>query len=182
MARPLKTKQWAVASSNNPVHTHVLFAGRPLATLNDYKRLSKLCAKGQRDDHEPETLDFDFAQAPEIYEQAQTLTEEANKTFGFNLTGWQQQLRFNTYGKSKLFTIHNDYAGTDNSKLAFVHMVEPPAKGGELLIISSPHIIRLSLKGGETVFFPAYLMHEVLPVEEGKRVVLVGWATGSMFK
>ena len=90
-------------------------------------------------------------------------------------------MRFNNYGVGQEFKLHNDYAGNDNSKLAFVHMVEEATEGGELLLVSSPNAMRLKLKKAQTVVFPAYLMHQVLPIVSGRRLVLVGWATGKKF-
>lgn len=176
----MSRKLWNTKGFHKTIPTHVIIDS-VIATADDFATLADQHEQSQRQGYEPWTLDFEPEDAPEIYAKAQSIVEQANQTFGFHLVRWQQPLRFNRYGVGLEFKMHCDYTNTDNSKLAFVHMIEEPYEGGELLIVSSPSVMKLSLKAGQTIVFPAYLMHQVQPIISGTRLVLVGWATGNQF-
>lgn len=176
----MSRKLWNTKGFHKPIPTHVIIDS-VIASSSDFATLARNNEEFQREPHEPWTLDFSVEQMPEIYERAQRIVEDANETFGFHLTRWQQPLRFNRYGAGLEFKMHCDYTNTDNSKLAFVHMIQEADEGGELLLVSSPSVMKLALKAGQTIVFPAYLMHQVMPILSGTRLVLVGWATGNQF-
>lgn len=54
--------------------------------------------------------------------------------------------------------------------------------GGDLLLYTSNHPIRVTRKIGTITFFPSYILHEVTPVTRGCRNSLVGWVSGPRFK
>lgn len=70
---------------------------------------------------------------------------------------------------------------TASRKLSLVTFLTPPDEyeGGELLFMDGGAPLRPAQ--GTTVIFPAYLLHKVNPVSQGKRHTLVSWLHGPCF-
>lgn len=86
------------------------------------------------------------------------------------------------YGKGDHFTKHIDHIKTgDNSSgrifsTSTIIKMSDDLKGGDFVIwdnINAPH--QISLEVGETIFFSSTTPHQINPVIQGEREVLVAW-------
>lgn len=93
------------------------------------------------------------------------------------------ELEFLHYEIGGKFTPHVDANYGDGSARLFTCVTmldkDPNLVGGDLVIYegdvdSEKSIVRLDL--GETVLFPAGVLHECTPIEQGYRKVLISWA------
>lgn len=177
----LPVTTWKTNGHHKAVKEFVFYSKFKIATLEDFRNIQSVKEAHERHEYEPQTIDFEYESAPEIYKRAQRVMSLANSQFGFHLDRWQQPLRFNHYTENKEFKWHTDYTQKDNSKLAFIHMVKPAGKGGETQLVVATVPTKINLRAGETLIFPAYIMHSVSKIEAGERIALVGWATGNRF-
>jgi PKHD-type hydroxylase len=73
--------------------------------------------------------------------------------------------------------VDNAYMPGGRSDLSFtVFLSDPESYGGGALVLESPAgEERWRLKAGEVLLYPSTLLHRVEPVEQGERLVAVGW-------
>ena len=73
-------------------------------------------------------------------------------------------------------TEHQDvyYLESDVRKLSMTIQLNDEFKGGEFCIMGET----IPLEKNDAVIFPSFLPHEVRPVSEGKRNVVIGWMFG----
>ena len=69
-------------------------------------------------------------------------------------------------------------------KLSFSIQLSDPSmyEGSELKIYNGNDPIIAKKELGTMNFFSSYMLHEVTPIEKGKRYSLVGWINGPKFK
>lgn len=120
-----------------------------------------------------------------IFHRLAALFAEANRQYGFALTGFAEALQYTEYGVDGHFDWHLDI-GPDEAaarKLSVSILLNSPAEydGGDLefLRMGGPPP---DLEAGTAIFFPAYLPHRVAPVSGGLRRSLVAWAYGDSFR
>lgn len=94
-------------------------------------------------------------------------------------TAWLQ-----TYGPNDFYQIHSDAMIGTSRKLTTVLLLSEPADygGGELRVIPHPEYEVIPKTRGTLVTFPAWLLHEVLPVTWGTRKTLNLGMYGPPFK
>ncbi len=122
-----------------------------------------------------------------IYTKLAAAVRNVNDSyFKFDITHIQT-LQFTKYTADKgFYKPHLDvgmYA--TGRKLTFSLQLSDPYhhKGGELVfhhLKTEPEMAPRAR--GKIIFFPSFLVHEVLPVTEGVRYSLVGWVAGPQFK
>ena len=89
--------------------------------------------------------------------------------------------RFNKYNDKGHYSKHVDFftqegVRTDLSFTLFLHEPETYT-GGELVVYDSMgSATKLKLQAGDMVVYPSGHIHEVLPVTEGERLAVIGWA------
>jgi PKHD-type hydroxylase len=73
--------------------------------------------------------------------------------------------------------VDNAYMPGGRSDLSFtVFLSDPESYGGGALVLESlAGEERWRLKAGEVLLYPSTLLHRVEPVEQGERLVAVGW-------
>jgi PKHD-type hydroxylase len=120
-----------------------------------------------------------------LFHKLAMLFVEANRHYGFDLTGFVDPLQYTVYGTEQHFEWHMDI-GTDSTsarKLSMTLQLSGPQDyaGGTLEFISAslPDEAR---QLGSATFFPSYLAHRVTPVQSGVRRSLVAWGCGPAFK
>jgi PKHD-type hydroxylase len=110
---------------------------------------------------------------------------EANRRYGFELTGLVEELRYTVYGPGDKFEWHVDLGPDTVSgrKLSLtVQLSERDEyEDGELEFINVPRSGK-PLELGTAVFFPSYMLHRVKPVRSGVRRSLVTWGYGPSFR
>ena len=120
-----------------------------------------------------------------LFHKLAALFSEANRQYGFELTGFVDGLQYTKYTTTHHFEWHVDI-GTDRSsgrKLSMTLQLSRPEEyaGGGLEFVSSK-IGEEARQLGTATFFPSYLAHRVTPVESGTRRSLVAWAYGPAFR
>jgi PKHD-type hydroxylase len=131
-----------------------------------------------------------------IYEKLAAVVERANRRYGFDLTGFSEDLQFTTYDEPGAFySWHQD--GLDGNvagrKLSMVVQLSDPAdyRGGELQLFDVAEdftdeeldsFTAASSARGTAVVFPSFEYHRVLPMRSGVRHSLVAWVSGPAFR
>lgn len=120
-----------------------------------------------------------------LFHKLAILFAQANRHYGFELTGFIDALQYTKYGAEQHFEWHLD-VGTDRTsarKLSMTLQLSGPQDytGGELEFVSADTGEEAKQLGSAT-FFPSYLAHRVSPVRSGVRRSLVAWAYGPAFK
>lgn len=131
-----------------------------------------------------------------IFEKLAKVVERANRRYGFDLSGFGEDLQYTVYrAPGGFYAWHQD--GLDGPlatrKLSLVVQLSDPADyvGGELQFFEvyeeyEPEELAAfaaaSAARGSVVAFPAFELHRVLPVREGVRRSLVSWVTGPRFR
>jgi PKHD-type hydroxylase len=131
-----------------------------------------------------------------IYEKLAALAERANRRYGFDLTGFGEDLQFTIYDRPGAFySWHQD--GLDGNvatrKLSIVvQLTEPDEyRGGELQLFDVAEdyddeeldaFTALTAERGTAVVFPSFEYHRVLPLRRGVRHSLVAWVSGPPFR
>ena len=125
-----------------------------------------------------------------IYKKIQGHILEVNKYFEYDLR-FIEELQFTEYSEnySGMYVKHLDKFPSVKSyghhrKLSFSIQLSDPSmyEGSELKIYNEDDPIIAKKEIGTMNFFPSYMLHEVTPVEKGKRYSLVGWINGPKFK
>jgi PKHD-type hydroxylase len=131
-----------------------------------------------------------------IFDKLATLVERANRSYGFELTGFGEDLQFTTYeAPGDFYSWHQDGLDGDLAarKLSVVVQLSDPAdySGGEIQLFEVAEdydleeldaFSELSSRRGSAVVFPAFEYHRVLPVRSGTRHSLVAWVSGPPFR
>lgn len=120
-----------------------------------------------------------------LFHKLAVLFAQANRAFGFELTGFIDALQYTTYGSGQHFDWHLDI-GADRSSARKLSMslqlsMADEYSGGSLefaCVTAGDEVRQL----GSATFFPSYLAHRVSPVEVGMRRSLVAWAYGPAFR
>jgi PKHD-type hydroxylase len=131
-----------------------------------------------------------------IYEKLATVAARANRRYGFDLTGFGEDLQFTTYDEPGAFySWHQD--GLDGNvagrKLSMVVQLTDPAeyRGAELQLFDVAEdfdddeldaFTVASSAHGTVVVFPSFEYHRVLPLRSGVRHSLVAWISGPAFR
>ena len=131
-----------------------------------------------------------------IHERLAELVAEANRTYGFDLDGFGEDLQYTVYDEPGAFyTWHQDGLVGDvaTRKLALVVQLSPPGdyEGADLEMFdvvadSTPEELtgwhdRVRVQGSVTAF-PAFEYHRVTPLRSGVRRSLVVWVSGPAFR
>jgi PKHD-type hydroxylase len=120
-----------------------------------------------------------------LFHRLAVLFAEANRSYGFELTGFVDALQYTKYGPDQHFDWHLDL-GTDRTsarKLSMTLQLSEPGDytGGGLEFFNAT-IGDEARQFGSATFFPSYLAHRVSPVQSGTRRSLVAWAYGPAFR
>jgi len=131
-----------------------------------------------------------------IYHRLAGVGDRANRSYGFDLTGFEEDLQFTTYDRRGAhYTWHQD--GLDGSvghrKLSIVVQLSEPTDydGAELefLEVSEDYdgdqraaYLERSSRQGAAVVFPSFEFHRVRPLRSGRRCSLVAWVGGPPFR
>jgi PKHD-type hydroxylase len=131
-----------------------------------------------------------------IYEKLGRVAEKANRRYGFELSGFDEDLQFTIYDEPGAFySWHQD--GLDGRvgrrKLSMVLQLSDPAdyEGGQLQMFDLAEdadvdeldeFERRSSERGTVVVFPSFEYHRVLPIRSGTRLSLVTWVSGPPFR
>lgn len=104
-----------------------------------------------------------------------------NKYWNYEVLG-RPEIKFLKYNTGGHYDWHIDIGSHrhNNRKLAFVIPLSNPEdyEGGELIIKTSSRESSIPLEQGKIILFPAFLLHKVTPVTQGKRYVIAGWLNG----
>jgi len=131
-----------------------------------------------------------------IFAKLATVATRANRLYGFDLSGFDEDLQFTRYERPGAFyTWHQDGldAGVHHRKLAMVVQLTDPDhyEGADLELFdvvedSSPDQLddfRTRVRRrGTVVVFPTFEYHRVSPLRSGGRQSLVAWVSGSPFR
>ncbi|MFM7062103.1 MAG: 2OG-Fe(II) oxygenase [Actinomycetes bacterium] len=131
-----------------------------------------------------------------IYEKLAVVAARANRRYGFELTGFEEDLQFTTYDRpGSFYTWHQDGLDSPVShrKLSLVLQLDDPGAyhGAELQFFEvaedydDEHLdafTEASSRQGTVVVFPSFEYHRVLPLRSGRRHSLVAWVSGPPFR
>jgi PKHD-type hydroxylase len=131
-----------------------------------------------------------------IHQRLAAVCDDSNERYGFDLTGFDEELQFTTYGRpGSFYTWHQD--GLDgpvaHRKLSLVVQLSPAAsyRGADLELFqvvedddgrSLRAFRRDARRRGTVVVFPAFEYHRVTPLTRGRRHSLVAWVSGPPFR
>ena len=131
-----------------------------------------------------------------IYEKLTKVAERANRRYGFDLTGFDEDLQFTIYDRPGAFySWHQD--GLDGRvgrrKLSMVVQLSDPAEyeGGQLQLFDVyedsdadelDDFDAAASAQGSVIVFPSFEYHRVLPMRSGTRLSLVTWVSGPPFR
>lgn len=173
---------WRIRSyTHDRYKDFVLYKGLGLVNVEDFNRARDTIEAdyGMEEGAVRTYIDLPRPDWGWLYDECEQFIRKANtSTWGFKLTGWNQELRFNVYQPGDKFVPHSDYFSKDRSKVAFVLPVMDAKSGGRSFLLDVD-VPKLSV--GDMLIFPAYHPHGVTEVLSGTRVCLVGWATGPRF-
>ena len=130
-----------------------------------------------------------------IYDKLAAIVGRANRSYGFDLIGFTEDLQFTEYSDAGAFyTWHQDGLDGDLAarKLSMVVQLSDPHDydGGELELFAldgsesdaASHHRTLMRQRGTVVVFPAFEYHRVTPLLSGTRRSLVCWIGGPRFR
>ena len=131
-----------------------------------------------------------------IYDKLAKLAERANRRYGFDLTGFGEDLQFTLYDEPGAFySWHQDGldGGVANRKLSIVIQLTDPEDytGGEIQFFEVADdyddeqlevFTRLTRQRGTAIVFPSFEYHRVLAMRSGVRHSLVSWVSGPPFR
>jgi PKHD-type hydroxylase len=123
-----------------------------------------------------------------VYNRLLGLITQANRDiFGFALDGFDEDAQVACYQDGGFYDWHIDRGGKGlgrRRKLTVsVQLSTPQAyQGGALELNPNGRVIDAPRTRGTAVVFPAYMLHRVAPVTEGRRHSLVIWTHGPDFK
>lgn len=131
-----------------------------------------------------------------IFDKLTSLAQRANRTWGFDLTGFTEDAQFTRYDRAGAFyDWHQDGLDGDVAvrKLSMVvQLSDPDSYGGsdlELFAVNEEHGAddiadwrARTRTRGTVVAFPAFEFHRVTPLLRGERFSLVCWIGGPAFR
>lgn len=131
-----------------------------------------------------------------IFDKLARVAERANRVYGFDLTGFTEDVQFTRYGTPGAFYgWHQDGLEGDVAvrKLSLVAQLSHPddyegaalelfAIGEEWDGPSADDFAHRALRQGSVVVFPAFEFHRVTPLRRGRRDSLVAWIGGPPFR
>ena len=131
-----------------------------------------------------------------VYDKLAKIAERANRRYGFDLTGFGEDLQFTFYDEPGAFySWHQDGldGGVATRKLSIVIQLTDPEdyEGGEIQFFEVADdyddeqldaFTELSRRRGTAVVFPSFEYHRVLPLLSGVRHSLVSWVSGPPFR
>lgn len=131
-----------------------------------------------------------------IFERLAELAARANATYGFDLSGFAEDLQFTSYDEPGAFyTWHQDGLDGDvaTRKLSLVVQLSDPStyEGADLELLDVTEDYddaerrdwrRRVRQQGTAIAFPAFEYHRVTPLESGARHSLVCWISGPPFR
>ena len=131
-----------------------------------------------------------------IFDKLAVVATRANRRYGFDLTGFEEDLQFTCYDRRGVFyTWHQD--GLDgpvaHRKLSLVLQLSDPDDydGAELELFQAvadldetdlADLADRSRAQGTVVVFPSFEYHRVTPLRRGTRHSLVAWLSGPPFR
>ena len=138
------------------------------------------------------TTTLDNSQHKDINDLIYSLASKANNdTYGFHIDDIDY-CQFNLYDEKDAghYSWHIDFRGFNEAKklkhrkISVVIQLSEPTEyeGGELQLKYSNYTKQQKsdmLKKGSVITFPSFVEHRVTPVTKGKRLSLIGWATGN---
>ncbi len=131
-----------------------------------------------------------------IHDKLTSVVQKANRTYGYDLIGFTEDLQFTEYaGAGAFYDWHQDGLDGDlaGRKLSLVVQLSDPADydGGDLELFGVDgdggsmdlDEWRPRVRGhGSVVVFPAFEFHRVTPLTAGTRRSLVCWVGGPPFR
>lgn len=131
-----------------------------------------------------------------IYDKLAAIAARANRRYGFDLTGFGEDLQFTMYDEPGAFySWHQDGldGGVADRKLSIVVQLTDPDdyEGGDIQFFEvvddyePDEMANFSFHSrqlGTAVVFPSFEYHRVLPMRAGARHSLVAWVTGPPFR
>jgi PKHD-type hydroxylase len=130
------------------------------------------------------------------YDKLAGLTARANRVYGFELTGFIEDLQYTVYGQpGSFYTWHQD--GLDGEvasrKVSLVVQLSDPGdyRGADLEFLDvvddysraeQRRWLKASRGRGSVIAFPAFEYHRVTPLLSGVRRSLVCWVGGPRFR
>lgn len=130
-----------------------------------------------------------------IFDKLAGIVRRANRTYGFDLIGFTEELQFTEYeGAGAFYTWHQDGLDGDLAvrKLSLVVQLSDPDdyEGGNLELFAvdedeadDPTSWRARVRGrGAVIVFPSFEFHRVTPLLSGTRRSLVCWVGGPPFR
>lgn len=119
-----------------------------------------------------------------LFHKLAVLFDQANRRYGFELTGFVEALQYTVYGAGQQFDWHMDISTEQTSarKLSMtLQLAQPHEYEGGNLEFFNAGIDESARQTGTAIFFPSCLAHRVGPVTGGVRRSLVAWAYGPAF-
>lgn len=105
--------------------------------------------------------------------------------YGFDLTGFLEDLQFTQYFIDGHYQWHMDFGAGPfiKRKLSVVLQLTDPAKyeGGNLQFFDG-YESTAPVGQGSVIVFPSFMQHRILPLTRGSRFSLVGWTNGPSFR
>lgn len=131
-----------------------------------------------------------------IYDKLARIADRANRRYGFDLTGFGEDLQFTLYDEpGSFYSWHQDGldGGVATRKLSIVIQLSDPGdySGGEIQFFDVVEdydaeeladFTHLTRQRGTAVVFPSFEYHRVLPMRSGVRYSLVSWVSGPAFR
>lgn len=131
-----------------------------------------------------------------MFDKLAKVAARANRRYGFELTGFGEDLQFTHYVQAgSFYEWHQDGLDGDvaTRKLSIVVQLSDPCdyEGGELQFFDVVNdydddqlaaYTHLAAQRGTAVVFPSFEYHRVLPLRSGARYSLVCWVSGPPFR
>jgi predicted 2-oxoglutarate/Fe(II)-dependent dioxygenase YbiX len=123
-------------------------------------------------------VDVDAATLADVERRLDARRDEIAQEFGTSLSG-REGAAFLRYGPGGFYLPHVDRAFSDawpdasRRQIAVVVFLNADLAGGELALLDDG--VEVAPRAGQLVAFDAGMLHEVRPVREGTRDVIVDW-------
>ena len=110
-----------------------------------------------------------------------------NDYFHYDLDHFDSGIQVTNYEVGQKYDFHCDMLERQDGKTRKLSMslcLTDNYEGGELELFNASTLepISLSLKAGQIAIFPSWVVHRVKPVTSGRRISLVAWMNGPLFK